>query len=288
MSWSSVSYYISSTGQKLSWSSVSSYISSTGQKLSWSSVSSYISSTGQKLSWSSVSSYISNTGQKLSWSSVSSYISSTGQKLSWSSVSSYISSTGQKLSWSSVSSYISNTGQKLSWSSVSSYISSTGQKVSWSTRRQSTCVQEPATSLVHYCNVGRPQAPYARRGKPPFPSVLVQAQTTQDLLSAPGLRLIFFNLCAGAATSLCPSCIVTSGVLKSGADTPYLHEYRTYSGISNKEVERKLSAALFPTETACDSQNESDTDSQLVLGTKTVLTLIIIIILMTIEARKAQ
>ena len=51
-------------------------------------------------------------------------------------------------------------------------------------------------------------------------------------------------------------------VAPSSSDhTPYLHEYPTYSGISNKEVERKLSAGLFPMETACDSQNESDTES---------------------------
>ena len=57
------------------------------------------------------------------------------------------------------------------------------------------------------------------------------------------------------------------GGLSSSDHTPYLHVYPTYSGISNKEVERKLSAGLFPTETACDSQIQS----QLVLGTKTVL-----------------
>ena len=49
--------------------------------------------------------------------------------------------------------------------------------------------------------------------------------------------------------------------LSSSDHTPYLHEYQTYSGISNKEVVRKLSAGRFPTETACDSQNESDTES---------------------------
>ena len=38
--------------------------------------------------------------------------------------------------------------------------------------------------------------------------------------------------------------------LSSSDHTPYLHEYPTYSGISNKAVERKLSAGLFPTETA--------------------------------------
>ena len=59
----------------------------------------------------------------------------------------------------------------------------------------------------------------------------------------------------GGATGGC------SPPLSSSDHTPYLHEYPTYSGISNKEVERKLSAGLFPTETACDSQNESDTES---------------------------
>ena len=59
----------------------------------------------------------------------------------------------------------------------------------------------------------------------------------------------------GGATGGC------SPPLSSSDHTPYLHEYRTYSGISNKEVERKLSAGLFPTETAFDSQNESDTES---------------------------
>ena len=46
----------------------------------------------------------------------------------------------------------------------------------------------------------------------------------------------------------------------------------TYSvGTSNKEVERKLNAGLFWTETACDSQNESHTESTRASGTKTVM-----------------